>query len=247
MCNVNKALVAVKTFENIPESMMNNERKLIEREVGMMSQLHHPHIASFYGIVDSNGNGNEFGIVMEFVNGGSLFDLLNDKTKQISREQSIRMGCEITSAVAYLHKRGILHRDLKSLNVMLTRDLQCKLIDFGTARVKNLTKTTTNAIVGSIPWMAPELLSHEDDSTSPPYSFASDIYSLGLTLWEIVARRTPFSNLKNPGAISLRIATGKLEPIPDDADPVFKRAIESCTKFEASQRIDIQSLLHMFS
>src|SRR6185437_8723456 len=99
---------------------------------------------------------------------------------------------DMASGLAYLHSRSILHRDVKSLNVLLDDYGKAKLTDFGLSRTKDETKSkdllSTKQAVGTIQWMAPELFSR-----NPNYTQKSDIYSFGMTLWELVARRIPYA------------------------------------------------------
>ena len=102
---------------------------------------------------------------------------------------------DIGAGLQYLHDKAIVHRDLKSLNVLLDGNLRAQLTDFGLAQVKIETKTKTaqpEKSVGTRPWMAPELF-----GLRPKYSFESDIYAYGMTLWEIAARKIPYAGVED--------------------------------------------------
>jgi len=106
---------------------------------------------------------------------------------------------------------GLIHRDLKSLNILLNDDLVCKIIDFGTSRaVTQDTQMTKN--VGTTAWIAPEVL-----NTSKNYSSKADVYSFAIVMWELLTGDEPFKDLKI-WAIPQHVLEGKRLPIPDGAD-----------------------------
>ena len=213
----------------------SQDRSLIETaraEAALMAQLQHPCIVSLYGIVD----GAECGVVMEFLSGGSLYDLLKGD-EAMDDGMKIRMAREISSGVWFLHSNNIVHRDIKSGNVMLTGDLHCKLIDFGLSQLKQklheLGGTMTGTLVGSLEWMAPELVSVEDDAQGVSYNKSTDVYALGITMWEIAARKLPYQAAGPAGPqrqakiIALKMQR-KHDAIPNDAPACIAQAIERC-------------------
>jgi hypothetical protein len=219
-----------------------------QSEADVMAVLHHPCIVSLYGITVDD----QCGLVMEYCCGGTLSDYLKSEANAINDAIKIRMSCQITSGIAYLHAHGVVHRDIKSGNVMLDANRRCKLIDFGFAEIKQHLSTigvssakAGASIVGTLPWMAPEIFAHEDHDAGIPYNKSTDMYALGITLWEIVTRKIPFNSLKgNVGLIAVWKTQGKHDPIPADAPAHLADAIERCRKVDAKDRPSAADVLY---
>jgi tRNA A-37 threonylcarbamoyl transferase component Bud32 len=156
-----------------------------KREAEIMAKLRFPNIVNLYGVCLQP---NKYSMVMELMPKGSLYNLLhNGQPLPWKIRYSISM--DIATGLAYLHSKKILHRDLKSPNVLLDQNLRAKLADFGLAEVRHETMTTStmaNQTAGSLPWMAPELFQRKAQ-----YTEAADIYSTGMIFWEITSRKKP--------------------------------------------------------
>jgi len=102
---------------------------------------------------------------------------------------------DITQGLCYLHEQSIMHRDLKSQNILLDEDLHAKITDFGISKIiEDPTKTMTKGR-GTPCWMAPEVMRIEEDGQKKSYTFKADVYSYGIVLWEIAAREEPYTGL----------------------------------------------------
>jgi serine/threonine-protein kinase len=161
-------------------------RERFRREAHVLARLSHPGVATIYDFDAQDGV--DF-IVMELVQGGSLEARLEQGALPVA--EVTRLGAAIADALHDAHERGFLHRDLKPGNVVLTKGGQPKLLDFGLAlllaNAKGSAKITqTGMILGSLPYMSPEQLLGEADSAS------TDIYALGVMLFEMAAGRRPF-------------------------------------------------------
>jgi serine/threonine protein kinase len=217
-------------------------------EADVMAALHHPCIVSLYGITVNAGG---CGLVMEYCSGGTLSEFLKNAANAMDDAMKIRMACQITSGIAYLHAHSVVHRDIKSGNMMLDAEQHCKLIDFGLSRVRqHLTTLGVSSvkpgasIVGTLYWMAPEIIAHEDSTVAIPYNKATDIYALGITLWEIVARKTPYQACGgNAGLIVAWKVQGKHDAIPADASGYLIDAIEACRKSNPADRPSADAVL----
>lgn len=200
------------------------------KEAAIMAQLHHPHIVHFYGYCSVPKC-----LVMEYMPKGSLFKVLHSK-EPLDWTIRIRIATEIVSGLAFLHSSNILHRDIKSLNVLLDAQMGAKLTDFGLSKVKNETKsqTTTNKTskdsVGTVQWMAPELFKRR-----AIYTPKSDIYSLGITLWELASRKIPYAE-DSQGAIPAFVQQGEREDIPSDCPPKLGHLIQQCWSGNPEER-----------
>ncbi|HQY22136.1 MAG TPA: protein kinase [Gammaproteobacteria bacterium] len=191
------------------------------KEADMMAQLRHPNIVHFYGYCSIPRC-----LVMEYMPKGSLFSVLQDKTQALDWDVRIRIAIDMVSGLAFLHSKSILHRDIKSLNILLD-DQKAKLTDFGLSKVKNETKSLTKnhqkskELVGTLPWIAPELFEREQ------YTYKSDIYSLGITFWELASRKIPYAE-DTPEAIPVFVGRGKREAIPSDCPEKLAHLIQQC-------------------
>lgn len=152
-----------------------------------MESLRHPNVVLFYGACVKYPN---LGIVMEYCENKSLDILLANKSIDLPWDERKRIALEIATGMNYLHcfkPKPIIHRDLKSLNILIDECLRAKIGDFGWTRLKAEKMTK---MIGSHQWMAPEVITGEQ------YSEKADIFSYGIILWEIAAREKPYkSNL----------------------------------------------------
>ncbi len=171
---------------------------------------------------------------MELMPKGSLYDLLhNGQDLPWSIRYQIALDAASGLRDLHEHKPVILHRDLKSFNILLNDRLRAKLADFGLAKVKHENSSQSSVSkgkVGTLLWMAPELFDDE-----PKVTAASDIYSFGMVLWELVTRRLPYDKWR-PEAAGVRIAQGKKEEIPGDCPAALKKIIESCWQSAPTDR-----------
>jgi predicted ATPase len=176
------------------------------REAQAMARLgSHPNIVTVYDIGDEEGR--PF-IVSQYVEGGSVSDLLKAADKhRLPFDQVIRIGSQICQALVHCHSQGIIHRDLKPGNVWLSQDGTAKLGDFGLAVSADFSRITLEgALVGTVVYMPPELmLGHQADSRS-------DLYSLGVMLYEAVTGRPPFLGDQFVAIISQHINSPPVAP-----------------------------------
>jgi hypothetical protein len=160
------------------EDTQNDEgiQKLVNEfrsEVLVMSRLHHPNVLLLVGACSEFPN---LCIVTEYLPNGSLYDALHKKntSDSITLKQQMRWLLETASGMAYLHEQGLMHRDLKSLNVLLDDLNRAKLCDFGLAKMMGDAQRTMTSGVGSLLWMSPELM-------------LGELYSWGILAWEIMS------------------------------------------------------------
>jgi len=155
-----------------------------ERELEILNTLRHPHIVRCFGGVCE---GNQHFYAMELVEGGTLDRLLEERGK-FSWEAAVQFALQMASGLAYAHERGVIHRDVKPGNFLLTPGGKLKLSDFGLATVEAATKiTAAGKTMGTFPYMAPEQIRGR-----PPISPQTDLYALGCVIFEMLTGRTPF-------------------------------------------------------
>lgn len=153
------------------------------QEALALASLTHPHIVTIYDLVEFEGH---FWIVMELLTGGSLADRI-DTRGTISAAESVEIASEIAGALDYAHQRGIVHRDVKPMNVLFTADGKPKLTDFGNAKLRETAVHTQEGhLLGSPSFMSPEQI------TGAIIDARTDIYSLGISLYQMLTGRVPF-------------------------------------------------------
>jgi serine/threonine protein kinase len=167
------------------------------QEITILEGLNHPRIIRIFGgctVRDPTYGQQHQALVMDFAPGGSLFDLVR-KSDPLT-ESRLALAVDIASGLAYLHSKHIVHRDLKSANIVLDAGGKAVLCDFGLAKVKESSRSKTTATAqGSPLWMAPELF--EIGGTA--YGTASDVYALSMVLVELVSGKYPFQEVLGSG------------------------------------------------
>ena len=175
--------------------------KRFQREAKAASSLNHPNIVEMYDVGEDDGN---YFLVMEFVDGRTLKSLVK-KRGALSLTEVIDIMLQLTSGIAHAHDSYLIHRDLKPQNVLMLEDGRAKITDFGIAVALNSTELTqTNSVMGSVHYLPPE------QANGGGASVKSDIYSLGILMYELLIGKLPF---KGENAVEIAIKHMK-EPIP---------------------------------
>ncbi len=174
--------VAIKILS---DSLCSDESfvRRFQHEAEAAARLSHPNIVSVYDV--GADQGRRF-IVMELIAGRNLKDLIRDRGP-LSMEQLVAIGAEILDGLGYAHQHGLIHRDIKPQNILISREGTPKLADFGIAKAVEASSTTQTAMVlGSVHYLAPEVAAGE------PASIQSDLYSMGVVLYEMATGGVPF-------------------------------------------------------
>ena len=171
-----------------------------------------------------------YSLVMELMPKGSLYQLLHNG-QELPWSIRFQIALDTAWGLKDLHGYSILHRDLKSLNILLDDRLRAKLADFGLAKVKQETSSQSTMAKGTVLWMAPELFKRRAEITA-----AADIWSLGMVLWELASREIPFKDAQNQLQAATWIKDGEKEEIPSDCPAELKSIIESCWDLTPTQR-----------
>jgi serine/threonine protein kinase len=239
--------VAVKILLAPAASSSSSESEAgFEEEARMLSRLRHPNICLFMG---ASLQGPQKAIITELVSRGSVWDNLRRGTFPAAREGASfwphwaiqRIVAGTARGLLYLHSHSppIIHRDLKSANLLLDEALQVKICDFGLARLRQLDddKAMTSR-VGTFQWMAPELLLGRGQ-----YSEAVDVYSLGVVVWELLTGRVPYEGLSSVDLI-VSVAKDGLRPQPQPSfTPAQEQLLASLWQHDADERCSLEALL----
>jgi len=178
------------------------ERERFNHEAKAASALNHPNITTVYEIGEHDG---QLFIAMELVEGKTLKKLANEETPALDRILDI--GIQLCEALAGAHEKGIVHRDIKGDNIMLTPKGQVKIMDFGLAKLKGAAKLTlTGSVLGTLAYMSPE------QAQGKEVDRRSDIFSLGVVLYELITGKLPF-NGEHPAALIYTICNEEPEPL----------------------------------
>jgi non-specific serine/threonine protein kinase len=240
--------VAVKF---LPEGAVGDpeRRAFFEREAKAVAALSHPNIVTIYAVDEAEG---ATFFTMEFIEGQPLSKLI--EPGGVSLDRFLELAMPITDAVAAAHARGIIHRDLKPQNIMIDADGQIKILDFGLARIllplpkilgrdEGTTATLDADFAGTIAYMSPEQL------RSQPLDHRTDIFSLGVVLFEWATGRLPFGGKTGPERIA---AVLKEEPhsaveinpgLPRQIDRIFRHCLEKEPRYRMASARDLRDEL----
>ncbi|OAA64676.1 map kinase kinase kinase [Niveomyces insectorum RCEF 264] len=208
--------LAVKEVEVPPKLVAQNDKNRVRelvaalnQEIETMQHLDHVNIVQYLGCERKE---TSISIFLEYISGGSIGSCLRRHGKF---EESVvaSLTRQTLSGLAYLHREGILHRDLKADNILLDVDGTAKISDFGISKKTDniYGNDRTNSMQGSVFWMAPEVIRPQDEG----YSAKVDIWAVGCVVLEMFAGRRPWSQEETVGAI-YKIAQGETPPIPED-------------------------------
>lgn len=224
--------VAVKEIDFNKSAMGERQQLAFDREVAIMAKVRHENLVLFHGVVSVS---RPFRIITEFCGGGCCFEFLHNSEEDIELEwsQQHKMCLDVARAIDYLHEHTpkIIHRDLKSLNLLLADPVRkpkdkpsVKVSDFGLSRMQESTSESgetwgkmTNA-AGTCHWMAPEVC----EGTS--YNEMVDVYSYSMIMFEVICREIPFEE-EEPANVSSLILKGDrpdLDAVPPDCPPLMR-------------------------
>ncbi|EAR93072.2 Serine/Threonine kinase domain protein (macronuclear) [Tetrahymena thermophila SB210] len=219
------------------KAMSTEEKRETQKEARILQQLNHPNIVKFKDVYTTKKG--KLCIIMEYADGGDLAKVVKDaRGKYLQEKQILDWFTQICLAMKHVHDRKIIHRDLKGQNIFLTRNHIVKLGDFGIARVLSKTVEKAKTMVGTPYYLSPEIIE------SKPYSFKTDIWSLGVILYELCALKPPF-NADSLHFLALKIVKGQYSPIPTHFSKEMKNLVSNLLQVDAIRRPSINDIMKM--
>nr|XP_043612375.1 serine/threonine/tyrosine-protein kinase HT1 [Erigeron canadensis] len=224
-------MVRIPTHKDETRAMLEQQFK---SEVALLSRLYHPNIVQFIAACKKPP---VYCIITEYMSQGTLRMYLNKKEPySLSTETVLRLALDISRGMEYLHSQGVVHRDLKSNNLLLNDEMRVKVADFGTSCLETQTQESKGNM-GTYRWMAPEMVKEK------PYTRKVDVYSFGIVLWELTTALLPFQGMTPVQAAFAVAEKNERPPLPASCQPALAHLIKRCWAAEASKRPDFTEIV----
>ncbi|EOY16683.1 hypothetical protein QUC31_001159 [Theobroma cacao] len=195
------------------------------QEVAILREVQHKNVVRFIGACTKSPN---LCIVTEYMPGGSLYDYLHKNHNVLKLSQLLKFAIDVCKGMEYLHQNHIIHRDLKTANLLMDTDNVVKVADFGVARFQNQGGVMT-AETGTYRWMAPEVINHQ------PYDQKADVFSFAVVLWELVTAKVPYDTM-TPLQAALGVRQGLRPDLPEAAHPKLLDMMQRCWEAAPDKR-----------
>jgi TPR repeat protein len=218
--------------------LKNGSEKAFVSEVTALRNLKHPNILAMEAFFEKP----QFCIVTRWMGKGSLNKLLERERKTVPWEpRGRKFALHIASGLAYLHSHKVVHRDLKSLNVLVGGDDVAVLADFGFAKTSvSSSVQVATAQVGTVHWMAPEMIEHGT------YTAASDVYAFGIILWELCACKLPYETFQIRRQVENAVVRGERPPVDSKWQAEAREMMTRCWSFDFTVRPSAADLVQEF-
>nr|CAD7412944.1 unnamed protein product [Timema poppensis] len=217
--------VSDDTMVVIKEVNMNDltaaERQMALNEAQVLSVLDHPNIISYLGSFERDG---VLMIEMEYADGGTLAQMLARRDRRVDEREIVMLFRQIVAAIRYMHDHNILHRDLKTANVFLTKDNTIKVGDFGISKIMT-TRAQAQTVLGTPYYISPEMCEGKQ------YDQKSDIWALGCILYEMACLQKTFEGSNLPALVN-KIMKGQFQPIPLGYSQGFRQLVHDLLQKE---------------
>ena len=221
------------------QNMNEKDKQDTLNEAKILEKLDHPNIIKFKEVFIANKPLKTLNIVTEYADGGDLSLAIKNQRKEYFKEsQILDYFTQICLAIKHIHGKHIIHRDLKSQNIFLTKTGLVKLGDFGIAKNLNCTWQKAKTMIGTPYYLSPEIVNNK------PYSFKSDIWSLGVLLYEMMALKMPFDANSLP-MLTLKIIKGNYAPPPQRYTADLRNLISQLLNVDPDKRPSVDQILKL--
>ncbi|GAA0172077.1 non-receptor serine/threonine protein kinase [Lithospermum erythrorhizon] len=225
--------VAIKVLK--PERVNAEMLREFTHEIFIMRRIRHKNVVQFMGACTKPSN---LCIVTEFMSRGSVYNFLHKERGAFKLPTLLKVAIDVAKGMDYLHQNKIVHRDLKTANLLMDEHNVVKVADFGVSRVQDKTGVMT-AETGTYRWMAPEVIEHK------PYDHKADIFSFGIVLWELLTGDIPYCFLTPLQAAVGVVQKGLRPTIPKSTHPKFVDLLEKCWQQDPTLRPNFPEILEI--
>ncbi|TVU50977.1 hypothetical protein EJB05_02376 [Eragrostis curvula] len=222
--------VAVKVLR--AEHLNKNVWNEFTQEVYILREVQHTNVVRFIGACTKPP---QFCIITEYMSGGSLYDFVHKQHNVLELPTLLKFAVDVCRGMCYLHERGIIHRDLKTANLLMDKDQVVKVADFGVARFQDQGGIMT-AETGTYRWMAPEVINHQ------PYDNKADVFSFAIVLWELITSKIPYDTM-TPLQAAVGVRQGLRPGLPRKAHPKLLDLMQRCWEADPSNRPTFPDIL----
>ncbi|GES98899.1 kinase-like domain-containing protein [Rhizophagus clarus] len=241
------------------KSLNNNNKQTFEqiiKELKLYRSIDsHENILQFYGITNVETDvyqAKKYSLVLEYADSGTLNDYLNKYFNELDWDEKYQLSLQLTSAVEYIHNCGIIHCDLHPNNILVHKH-KIKIADFGLSKRISVESIDSSKIFDVIPYMDPKIFNSQinyiDENQKYKFNEKSDIYSIGVLMWQISSGYQPFftKSLNYDISLVLDILNGKREKIIHGTPIEYYNLYKECWKFEPSERPNMQKVVSILS
>ncbi|MFS7912719.1 putative dual-specificity kinase TKL-Pl-4 family [Helianthus anomalus] len=221
--------VAVKILRS--EHLNQTLEDEFSHEVAMLREVHHSNIVRFIGACTKQP---PLCIITEYMSGGSLYEYLHKNHNTLMLPQLVKFAIDVCKGMDYLHKNNIIHRDLKTANLLMDSQNVVKVADFGVARFLTQGGVMT-AETGTYRWMAPEVINHQ------LYDQKADVFSFAIVLWELVTAKVPYENM-TPLQAALGVRKGLRPDVPVNTHPKLVELMQKGWDADPDNRLPFSAI-----